>query len=58
MTRVSGAVRIVAFWLAILLPLSYPLVLVDGGAIDLFVFCGLLDLHAAALSVGHSHRSD
>jgi len=54
----TAPVRTVAFWLAIGIPLAYPPVLMHGGALDLLAFGGLLGLHAAALSLGHTHRRD
>lgn len=53
--RLAASVRTAAFWLAVALPLAYPLVVL-GGADRFLLIGGLLAVHVAALSVGHAHR--
>lgn len=53
--RLVETVRTVAFWLAVLLPLAYPPVLLEVGTARPLVLFGLLALHVLALSVGHAH---
>lgn len=57
---VAAPVRTAAFWLAVLLPLAYPLALYlgDGSAEHSLAVGALLVVHLAALSVGHGHRPD
>jgi hypothetical protein len=53
----TGTVKAAAFWAAIAIPVTYPVLLymgLDGGAGVLFV--ALLFANALALAVGHDHK--
>jgi len=53
----TGTVKAAAFWAAIAIPATYPVLLymgLDGGAGLLFV--ALLFANALALAVGHDHQ--
>ena len=53
----TGTVKAAAFWAAIAIPATYPVLLymgLDGGAGLLFV--ALLFANALALAVGHDHK--
>jgi hypothetical protein len=53
----TGTVKAAAFWAAIAIPATYPVLLymgLDGGAGVLFV--ALLFANALALAVGHDHK--
>ena len=55
----AESVRLVAFWLAAVLPLAYlPLVAVDLVGQYAVAFAGLLALHAVTLLVGHGYGSE
>jgi hypothetical protein len=55
----AGSVRATAFWVATLLPLSYPPLLVAGVTADHPVaFAALLSVNALAFVLGHAHRRD
>lgn len=58
--RLLGPIRSAAFWLAVLIPLSYPpaLVAADGRLEDLLLIAALLVVHLVAQSLGHRHRPD
>lgn len=51
-------VETVAFWLAILLPASYPpvLVAIQEAVLSPMVFLGVVGLNALMLVLGHSHE--
>ena len=53
----TGTVKAAAFWAAVAIPATYPVLLymgLDGGAGLLFV--ALLFANALALAVGHDHK--
>jgi hypothetical protein len=53
----TGTVKAAAFWAAIAIPATYPVLLysgLDGGTGRLFV--ALLFANALALAVGHDHK--
>jgi hypothetical protein len=55
---VAAPIRFVAFWVAALLPLTYPPLLASGViAGHQVTFVGVLCLNAVAFVVGHSHNS-
>jgi hypothetical protein len=58
--RALTAVRVMAFWTAILLPLAYlPLFLAGvAGAVDSVVVAAVVALHAVAVLVGHVHDGE
>jgi hypothetical protein len=58
--RALTAVRAVAFWTAVLLPLAYlPLFLAGvAGAVDSVVVATVVALHAVAVLVGHVHDGE
>jgi hypothetical protein len=57
-TRALTAIRAVAFWTAVLLPLAYlPLFLAGvAGAVDPVVVAAVVVIHAVAVVVGHVHE--
>ena len=56
-TRTLTAVRAVAFWTAVLLPLAYLPLFLAGvvGAVDPVSLVALVGVHAVAVLVGHVH---
>jgi len=56
-THALTAVRAVAFWTAVLLPLAYLPLLLAGvvGAVDPPTIAAVVVLHAVAVVVGHVH---
>ena len=55
----TESVRVVAFWLAASLPLTYLPLVVAGLVGEYFLtFTGLLALHAVTILVGHGHGSE
>jgi hypothetical protein len=55
--RTAAAVRAVAFWLAVVLPVAYLPLVADGVAgSELVPFVTLLAANVVALTVGHDHR--
>jgi hypothetical protein len=55
----TGSVRIVAFWVATLLPLSYlPLLAVGVAADHPLGFAGILAVNGVAFVLGHTHKRD
>jgi hypothetical protein len=62
-SRVATALRrplqAVAFWVAILIPLSYPALLFGGmAASELLLLAALVAANAVALVLGREHRAD
>ncbi|QLG63992.1 hypothetical protein HUG12_05450 [Halorarum salinum] len=56
---VAKSVRLLAFWLATFLPVTYlPLVATDAVGDHAAAFVGLLALHAVTILVGHGYGSE
>lgn len=55
-----ASIRVVSFWLAIVLPFLYVPLLATGlsDAAETFAFLGLFTMSVLSLYVGHSHRAD